>query len=358
MADAVVGETVSEPGGAGRRGGVLQVGALRESLTTRLHAAFDVLTLASLAPEGKAELGEDAGDIRVVVTGHAGANRELIEALPALRAIVCSGAGFEHVDVQAAIDHGVGVSNTADVLADSVADAAVGLVIDTMRGLTAADRYVRSGRWPREEAFPLTHRVSGARVGVLGLGQIGRAIARRLAAFDCPIGYHSRSAKPDAAAYSYLASPVELASWADVLVVSVPGDASTNGMVDETVLTALGESGVLVNVSRGSVVDEPTLTHFLENGRLRGAGLDVFANEPHVPDSLMVMENVVLLPHVASGTVETRKSMDQLVLDNVRSCLGGDGLVSPIPGSYDVQKISIRASTAVRDPTAEGRSGG
>jgi lactate dehydrogenase-like 2-hydroxyacid dehydrogenase len=189
---------------------------------------------------------------------------------------------------------------------------------------------VRAGRWELEGPFPLTRQLSGRRVGILGLGRIGQAIAERFTPFGCPVGYHSR--RPvDGAPYDYFASPTALAEWAQVMVVVVPGTPQTAGLVDREVLEALGEDGVLVNVARGSVVDQQALVDLLLDGRLGGAGLDVFAAEPHVPEELLALDSVVLQPHVASGTVETRTAMARLVLDNVGRGLRGEPLVTPVP---------------------------
>jgi lactate dehydrogenase-like 2-hydroxyacid dehydrogenase len=224
----------------------------------------------------------------------------------------------------------VSVSNTPDVLTDCVADTAVGLMIDTLRQFSASDRYVRAGRWPVDGSYPLTRQVSNTRVGVIGLGRIGSAIAQRLTAFGCTISYHNRHRVPDSP-YVYAASPVELARAVDVLVVAAAGGDGTRGLVSRDVLDALGPEGYLINIARGSVVDQDALVSALVDGRLAGAGLDVFTDEPQVPEALLGMDNVVLLPHVASGTVQTRAAMEALTLRNLDAFLESGELVTPVP---------------------------
>ena len=225
-----------------------------------------------------------------------------MSALPNLGAVVNFGVGYDTTDVDAAAARGVAVSNTPDVLTDCVADTAVGLMIDVMRQFSASDRYVRAGRWPVEGMYPLTRQVSNTRVGIIGLGRIGSAIAKRLSAFGCTISYHNRNQVADSA-YEYVSSPEELARGVDVLIVAAAGGSGTRKLVSREVIDALGADGYLVNIARGSVVDEEALVEALTNGRLAGAGLDVFADEPQVPEALLTMDNVVVLPHVGSGTV-------------------------------------------------------
>ncbi|RYB92766.1 2-hydroxyacid dehydrogenase [Nocardioides glacieisoli] len=276
------------------------------------------------------ELADPSGIEVAVVGGGAPAGVAEMDALPDLRAIVNFGVGYDNVDVAEASRRGIVVSNTPDVLTDAVADLAVFLVVDVLRGLTAADRFVRSGAWGRGERFPLTRDVRGAVVGILGLGRIGTAAAERLESFGAEVHYHSRNLKD--VAWTYHASAVELAAASDVLVVLTPGGAGTEGLVDAAVLDALGPDGYLVNVARGSVVDEDALVAALEEGRLAGAGLDVFADEPHVPDALLARDDVVLLPHVGSATRQTREGMGRVVLDNVDAFLQRGELITRVDG--------------------------
>jgi lactate dehydrogenase-like 2-hydroxyacid dehydrogenase len=277
------------------------------------------------------QVGADATQTRVAVTtGRTGVKAADMDRFAGLEAIVHFGVGYDATDVDEAGRRGIAVSNTPGVLTDCVADTAVGLVLDTMRGLSAADRFVRRGDWARGSyAFPLTRRVSGSRVGILGLGRIGRAVARRLEGFDAEISYHARTPRPDVR-WRYVESVVELASEVDVLVVTVSGGAASRHLVDAEVLAALGPDGFLVNVARGSVVDEAALVAALEAGSLAGAGLDVFADEPRVPAALLERDDVVLLPHLGSGTVETRAEMRDLVLANVERFLADGTLLTPI----------------------------
>ncbi|MDT5015350.1 MAG: hypothetical protein QOD39_1510, partial [Mycobacterium sp.] len=310
---------------------VLQVGPLKPSLEQTLAENYAAYRLPAEPSERDAFLSSNGAEISAVVTsGRTGVDAALMTALPNLGAIVNFGVGYDTTDVDAAAARGVGVSNTPDVLTDCVADTAVGLMIDVMRQFSAADRFVRAGQWPAVGNYPLTHQVSNRRVGIIGLGRIGSAIAKRLSAFGCTISYHNRSEKPDSP-YAYVGSPVELARGVDVLVVAAAGGSGTRQLVDAEVLDALGSSGYLINIARGSVVDESALVDALTHGRLAGAGLDVFADEPNVPEALLGRDDVVLLPHVGSGTVETRAAMEQLTLRNLDEFLESGQLLTPVP---------------------------
>jgi lactate dehydrogenase-like 2-hydroxyacid dehydrogenase len=309
---------------------VLQVGPLKPSLAETLRASYAAHVLPDDDADRTAFLAEHADEITVAVTsGRTGVDAELMAALPRLGAVVNFGVGYDTTDVEAAARRGIGVSNTPDVLTDCVADTAVGLMIDVLRQFSAADRYVRAGRWPVAGNYPLTRQVSNTRVGIVGLGRIGSAIAHRLSAFGCSIRYHNRREVPDTP-FTYVASPVELARQVDVLIVAAAGGADTRNLIDRDVIDALGADGYLVNIARGSVVDEAALVEALSAGRLAGAGLDVFADEPKVPDELLAMNNVVLLPHVASGTEQTRAAMEDLTLRNLDQFLKTGELVTPV----------------------------
>jgi lactate dehydrogenase-like 2-hydroxyacid dehydrogenase len=309
---------------------VLQVGPLKPSLSETLGAEYDAVELPT-EPAARADFLDRFGATvaAVVTSGRTGVDAQLMSALPNLGAVINFGVGYDTTDVDAAEKRGVGVSNTPDVLTDCVADTAVGLLIDVMRQFSAADRYLRAGSWPIDGNYPLTRQVSNTRVGIIGLGRIGGAIAKRLSAFGCTICYHNRREVADSA-YTYVASPVELARGADVLVIAAAGGSATTKLVDGTVLDALGADGFLVNIARGSVVDEPALVDALTSGRIAGAGLDVFADEPNVPIELLRMDNVVLLPHVGSGTVETRAAMEALTLRNLDEFLANGRLVTAV----------------------------
>ncbi len=299
------------------------VGTLRAELVAALEEGH-----------GARELGQldaaEAAAVRVAVTsGVWGVRAEHLDRLPALEAIVNFGVGYDATDVEEATRRGIVVSNTPDVLTDCVADAAVGLLIDTMRGLSAADRFVRRGEWAAGRTPALARRVTGARVGIVGLGRIGLAIAQRLEGFGTTISYHNRTARTDVS-YAYAPDVVSLAEGCDVLVLAAAGGSASRHLVDAAVLDALGPDGFLVNVARGSVVDEDALVAALEEGRIAGAGLDVFAEEPKVPQALVERDDVVLLPHVGSATVETRQAMTDLVLANVAAYLERGALVTPV----------------------------
>jgi hydroxypyruvate reductase len=251
-----------------------------------------------------------------------------MEALPKLRMISNFGVGYDNVDVECARSKGVVVSNTPDVLTDCVADLAIALLIDVARGISAGDRYVRAGRW-LEGPMPLATKASGKRLGIVGLGRIGRAIAARAEGFDMEIRYHNRRQSPDAP-YAFEHSLAELARWCDFLMVATSGGEATRGLVSAAIIEARGPSGFLVNIARGSVVDEPALVSALAGKRIAGAALDVFADEPRVPEAFLAMENVVLQPHVASATHPTRKAMGQLVIDNLAAHFAGKPLVTPV----------------------------
>jgi hydroxypyruvate reductase len=253
----------------------------------------------------------------------------LISQLPALKVISVFGVGYDGIDTQTAIEKGVGVSHTPDVLTDDVADLAIGLLISVCRGITVADQHVRQGAWPKG-LLPLAKKVSGSRLGIVGLGRIGKAIARRAAAFDMTISYTARSPKGDVP-YTFYPSAEKLAEQVDFLIVITPGGAATQHLINAQVLKALGPQGYLINVARGSVVDQEALIEALTHGTIAGAGLDVFANEPHVPEALWAMKNVVLTPHIASGTVQTRQAMADLAFANMQAGLAGKPLLTPVP---------------------------
>ena len=302
---------------------VVMVGTLRPGLVAALTERFEALELADIDPA-------DAETVEVAVTsGGWGVRVEHLDQLPQLRAIVNHGVGYDTSDIAEARRRGIVIANTPDVLTDCVADVAVGALIDVMRGLSAADRFVRGGQWAAGQEPPLARRVTGVRVGILGLGRIGRAIARRLEAFDAVLSYVARSEKTDVS-YTYAASPVELARGCNVLVVAAAGGEQSRHLVDADVLEALGPRGFLVNVARGSIVDEDALVAALEAGGLAGAALDVFADEPHVPAELLSRDDVVLLPHLGSATVETRADMAELAVANVEQFLTKGTLVTPI----------------------------
>jgi lactate dehydrogenase-like 2-hydroxyacid dehydrogenase len=308
---------------------VLLVGTIEPSLANAMEARYQALQLPNDATR-VAFLAQHGASITAIVDGGPpGVDADLMNALPNLGAIVHHGAGYDTIDVDAARRLGIGVSNTPDVLNDTVADTAVGLMLATMRGLCTADSFVRSGRWHLGDSYPLGRDLSGSRVGILGLGRIGSAIAQRLVGFDCTIAYHSRHAVPGAP-FRYIASPVELAEAVDVLVVATVGGPCTKHLVSRAVLEALGPYGYVINIARGSVIDQDALVELLVAGRLAGAGLDVFTDEPYVPTELRELDNVVLLPHIGGATVRSLSMMRELVLRNLDQYLTHGTLITPV----------------------------
>jgi lactate dehydrogenase-like 2-hydroxyacid dehydrogenase len=298
---------------------VLQVGPLMPTVQESITEEYGTVRRPDAGTEREEFLREHGASFEIAVTsGKFGVGTELMRALPNLRAVINFGVGYDTTDVAQAAERGITVSNTPDVLNDCVADTAVALYLDVLRKTSAADRYIRRGDWLSQGNFPLATKASGRRVGILGLGRIGRVIARRLEGFDCDISYHSRNPVAGVA-YRYAASPVELAAGCDVLIVAAAGGPGSARLVDADVIEALGPDGYLINIARGSVVDEEALVAALLAGRLAGAGLDVFVEEPKVPEDLLSLDNVVLLPHLGSGTHETRADMAELTLANLRS---------------------------------------
>jgi lactate dehydrogenase-like 2-hydroxyacid dehydrogenase len=308
---------------------VLQVGKIPQPLAEALEAKYRSLKLPDDAsrPGFLAQHGRSV--TAIVVAGPPGVDADLMQALPGLGAVVLLTDGYDDVDVDTARRLGIGVSHVPNVYDDAVAETAIGLMLATMRRLCAADRYVRAGRWRTDENhYPATGQVSGSRVGILGLGRIGSAIAARLVAFNCAIAYHNRRPVPDSP-YRYVASAVELAASVDVLVVATTGGSETEKLVNRAVLEALGPNGYLINIARGSVVDEQALVQMLVDGRLAGAGLDVFAHEPHVPPELCTLDNVVL-PHVGGNTRQAWAAAIALALQNLDEYLSRGTLTTPV----------------------------
>jgi lactate dehydrogenase-like 2-hydroxyacid dehydrogenase len=294
----------------------------------RLQNEFNAIKLWE-APDREAALKAAAPRLRALAHfGHSRVDARLMDALPKLEIISNFGVGVDAIDVEAAKKRGVIVTNTPDVLNDCVADCAMALVLNTLRKFPQSEAYLRSGYWPTRGPYPLTTSVGGKTLGILGLGRIGEAIARRAQAFGMKIRYHNRSKKD--VAYPYDADPVALAKNSDVLMVVTPGGAGTARLVNAKVLDALGPQGYLVNVARGSVVDEPVLLRYLRQGKIAGAGLDVFENEPKVPAEFYSLDNAVLFPHVASATVETRKAMGDLQVENLHLYFAGKPVKTPV----------------------------
>ena len=293
--------------------------ALRRDYTVhdRIHVS-DPAAFAGIAPRIRG----------VVANGEAKVPRELIAQLPALEVISVFGVGYDGVDVAAAHERGVPVTNTPEVLNDDVADLAIGLLLAVARRIPQADRFVRANEWPAGP-ISLSRKVTGSRLGIAGMGRIGQAIAQRASAFKMDIAYTARSPRANVG-YTFYPDAAALAAAVDFLVVITPGGAGTRGMIDARVLAALGPEGYLINVARGSVVDEAALIEALRNNVIAGAGLDVFANEPNVPEALRHMPNVVLTPHIGSATKQTREAMGKLTFDNLQAHFSGAPLLTPV----------------------------
>lgn len=299
---------------------LLQLSPASPSLDAALAERFTVHRLFDQA-DPDAYVAAHGDKVRAVVTGgHIGIDPGLAARLPALEVVSIFGVGFDKVDLDAMRARGVRVSNTPDVLTDDVADLAVGLVIATLRKMAQGDQIVRAGAWPTTP-LGLGAKMTGRKYGILGFGRIGQGIGKRLEGFDGIVGYTNRS-KLDVPQQSF-PTVRDLAAWADVLIVAASASAETRNVIDAQVLDALGPKGFLINVARGSLVDEPALLDALESGRIAGAGLDVFADEPNVPERFYALQNVILTPHIASATGETRQAMADLVLANLDAHFAG-----------------------------------
>ncbi|WP_326540618.1 2-hydroxyacid dehydrogenase [Pseudorhodoferax sp.] len=306
---------------------LIQQGALPPALQTRLQSLYDTQLLPQPGPARDDFLATHGqGAVALATNARFGCSAELAARLPDLRVVSSLGVGLDAIDLPALHARGIAVGYTPEVLNDCVADIAFALLMAAARRVTAADAFVRRGDWTRGQ-FPMGTRVSGKRLGILGMGRIGAVVARRAIGFDMEVRYHNR--RPAAGStLGYAATPTELAAWADFLVVVTAGGPETRNLVSREVLDALGPKGFLVNVSRGSVVDEAALIDSLQQRRIAGAGLDVFAHEPEVPEALRSLDNVVLLPHIASNTEETRAAMTQRVEDNLAAFFAGRTLPS------------------------------
>jgi lactate dehydrogenase-like 2-hydroxyacid dehydrogenase len=307
---------------------ILSMGAIEKRVDEILAARYDIYREDVLGLDNiiAAHGNEIVG---LVTRGKIPTTEALISRLPKLQIISNFGVGYDSVDVAAAAKRGVVVTNTPNVLNDEMADFTVGLMLATIRRFPQADRYVRTGQWEGGQAFPLGASLRGRKVGIAGMGRIGKVIAKRLDGFDVPVSVFMRRPPADLP-YPCHSSLKSLAAAVDVLIVVLPGGAATKNIVNAEILEALGPNGILINVARGSVVDEEALIEALQTGKIFAAGLDVFAREPHVPAALKQMENVVLLPHIGTATHHTRGLMAQLVIDNVISWFEGKGPLTPV----------------------------
>ncbi len=308
---------------------VLVMFPARPKAMAQLESAY-ILHRYDEADDKDALLARVGTDCQAIVTnGHAALTRKHLDQLPNVKIVACSSAGFESIDVPALRERGIALTNSSAALQDDVADVALMLMLAARRQLVAAHEYVRSGAWGREGMYPLLSAINGKRAGLVGLGTIGMAIAKRFEPLRLEIGYVARSRK--SVPYKFFQEVGSMAEWADILVAIVPGGQETRGLIGREVIEALGPTGTLINVARGSVVDEPALIDALANGRLGSAGLDVFYNEPCPDPKLTSLPNVTLYPHHASGTVETRDAMAQTVVDNLAAYFAN----RPLPNSVD-----------------------
>ena len=312
---------------------LLMTGPMLPLIEDQLEHAFKVHRLSPGA-DREPQLAAIAPEIRAICTGgHTGVKTDaaLIGRLPNLKIIGNFGVGYDSVDVAAAARRGIVVTNTPDVLTEEVADTAMGLLLMAVRELSKAERWVREGHWASKGDYRLTPATLRDRsVGVVGLGRIGKAIAKRCEGFGLPVSYFGRQEQSDVS-HRYYSDLIAMARDVDTLVAIVPGGRGTRHLVDAEVLRALGPRGILVNVARGSVVDEDALVRALRDGTILGAGLDVFADEPRVPPALLEAENAVLIPHCGSATHHTRARMSRLVVDNLVSWFEGRGPLTPVP---------------------------
>lgn len=294
-----------------------------------LQASYDVHKLWEVVDKD-AYINRHAEGIRAIATrGDLGASSDLIAALPHLEMIACFGVGTDAIDLKAARARNIKVSFTPDVLTGDVADIAIALCLAVARNVPAGDVLVRNHKWP-QGTLPLATRFFGKRMGIVGLGRIGMAIAKRAAGFDMEISYHNRKARNDVP-YHYCDTVEALAAQSDFLVAAVAGGIASKALIGSAALIALGPQGYFINVARGSVVDEAALLHALEKGVIKGAGLDVYLNEPNIDPRFLKLKNAVVLPHVGSGTFETRKAMGKLVRDNLEAHFAGKPLLTPVP---------------------------
>jgi lactate dehydrogenase-like 2-hydroxyacid dehydrogenase len=313
----------------GDKADVVMFGA-KPIIEDALEKAGHALHRAFAAPDPDAFINSIAGKVRAIaaVAGHGPVDGAIMARFPKLEIVSSFGVGYDHIDAKWAGEHGIVVTNTPDGLNEEVADTALALLLATVRHLPQAERYLRSGQWEKHGDYQLTPSLRDRTVGIVGMGRIGKAIARRLDAMKVATVYHSR--RPADVAHKHYPNLTEMARAADVLLVITPGGAATRNLINAQVLEALGPDGILINMSRGSVVDEDALIAALRDKKILSAGLDVFVNEPKVPQELIEMENVVLLPHVGSASHATRRAMDELVANNIISWFAGKGALTPV----------------------------
>ena len=308
---------------------LLQIGNVTQRMKNRFDELFDVHVWFDQQDLDAFVADQGSGVLAIVTDGHWGVPDQLLARLPNLKVVSSYGVGYDAIDADDAAARGILVSHTPNVLNDEVADTAIMLWLATSRRLIQADKWARSGQWERKGAFPLTRSVQKRQVGILGMGRIGETIAKRAIGFDATIHYHSRT--PKDVNFIYHSTVNDLAAAVDVLFVITPGGTATTHLVNTDVINALGPQGILINVARGSVVDETALIAALQEGRLGSAALDVFEHEPTIPDALKTMENVVLAPYIGSASVETCQAMGDLTFDNLERYVLDQTVVTPVP---------------------------
>ena len=308
---------------------LLLMGPLFEATMTELESTFNVERYWE-ASDKTALLKSLANKCTGIVTdGGSGVSNEILKQLPNAKVVSVFGVGVDAIDLDFCRAQGISVGNTPDVLSDDVADLAVALALATCRQLVTGDQYARDGQWPVHGAMPLTTRMKGKSAGIYGMGSIGSCLAKRLNAFDMPVSYCNRNQKAGSP-YNFVATLEQLASESDFLFITAAATKGTIGSVNRSILDALGPRGYLINVSRGTLVDEPALVEYLTNKKIAGAGLDVFQSEPDIPAALFGLNNVVLQPHNASGTYETRQAMGDLMLENLNNGISGIPMVAQV----------------------------
>ncbi len=312
---------------------LLETGPMMDLISSQLAEAFTVHALPPRAAERDALLAKIAPDVTAICTGgHTGVKTDaaMLARFPKLKVVANFGVGYDSIDVATAARRGVVVTNTPDVLTEEVADTALGLLLNTVREFSRAENYLRAGEWAKKGDYPLTSgSLRDRKLGMVGMGRIGQAIATRVAAFGVPVVYYSRNKKSDVS-YQYYSNLIEMAKAVDTMLVITPGGAETKNMINAEVLAALGKRGILINVARGTVVDEPALMAALRTGIIQAAGLDVFWNEPSINPEWMTVPNVTLLPHVGSSSVHTRNGMGQLTVDNLLAYANGTPPKTPV----------------------------
>lgn len=309
---------------------VLQVGPYPEWDQIPLDQSFDMQRLFE-AKDATAFLADTGPKVRAIATrGELGADQAMIDACPNLQVISVYGVGYDAVDLKACEARGIKVTNTPDVLTQDVADLGVAMMLCQSRGMVGAESWVRDGSWARDGLYPLKRRVFGRKVGILGLGRIGFEVGKRLAGFDMDIAYSDIAAKDYAPEWTFIADPVALAAHADFLFVTLAASAETRHIVGKDVIEALGSDGMIINISRASNIDEDALITALSTGTLGSAALDVFEGEPALDPRFLELENVLLQPHHASGTLETRQAMGKLLRDNLTAHFAGQDLLTPV----------------------------